>query len=236
MAAEHVLREACGAVVRVGVSVFVGRGIETGLYLLIPLAVVALWGRWREYRDGIHALVLLLVVTHMAYLLEIGGDLYEYRPMDFYWPLLAIAAAEGVARLGAGLSGWLQQLSRRLRRFGTGTLAIVLFVPLSFYAGAIQAVLLYEGMEGPRPDGGLPPQVVLDSSNCRVAAGRSGDAGARRHIERPAPEIRAQSCRSKGLSAPQVQRSNDPRLAGLRGIDAPSHSKRCGDIPRRPLE
>ena len=26
----------------------------------------------------------------MAYLLPIGGDHFEYRPLDFYWPLLAV--------------------------------------------------------------------------------------------------------------------------------------------------
>ena len=139
--------------------------IETGLYLLIPLAVVALRGRWREHRDGIYALVLLLVGAHMVYLLEIGGDLYEYRPMDYYWPLLAVPAAEGVVRVGAWLSNSLRQLSKRLRWAGPRTLAVALFVPLLFYAGAIQALLLFESKEAPRPDWGVPPQVVLDASN-----------------------------------------------------------------------
>ena len=139
--------------------------IETGLYLLIPLAVVALRGRWREHRDGIYVLVLLLVGTHLAYLFEIGGDHFEYRPLDYYWPLLAVPAAEGVARVGARLSGSLRQLSWRLRWAGPRTLAIVLFVPLLFYAGAIQAVLLFESKAAPPPDWGVPPQVVLDSSN-----------------------------------------------------------------------
>ena len=119
--------------------------IETGLYLLIPLAYVALRGRWRERRDGIYALVLLLVVTHMAYLFEIGGDHFEYRPLDFYWPLLAVPAADGLARLGGGLSAAVRRGSRRLRWLGERTLAIVLFLPLIFYASAIQASLLFEG-------------------------------------------------------------------------------------------
>ena len=119
--------------------------IETGLYLLIPLTYVALRFRWREHRDGIYALVLLLVVTHMAYLFEIGGDHFEYRPMDFYWPLLAVPAAEAVARLGEGLTAALKRGSRHLRWVGGRTLAVVLFVPLLFYASAIQCVLFVEG-------------------------------------------------------------------------------------------
>ena len=72
-------------------------GIETGLYLLIPMAFLALQIRWRERRDGIYALVLLCVGAHMAYLLRIGGDHFEFRLLDFYWPLLAVPAAEGIA-------------------------------------------------------------------------------------------------------------------------------------------
>ncbi len=139
--------------------------IETGLYLLIPLAYVALRARWREHRDGLYALVLLVVGTHMAYLFEIGGDLYEYRPMDFYWPLLAVPAAGGVARVADRLADLLRRLTKHLRWPGPRFLAIALFVPLVFYASAIQAVLLFEGTAVTRPDFGVPPQVVLDESN-----------------------------------------------------------------------
>ena len=86
--------------------------LETGLYLLLPLAYLALRTRWRMNRDGTYALALLCVVTHMAYLLPIGGDHFEYRPLDFYWPLLAVPAAEGIALLGA-------KVAAGLRRFPT---------------------------------------------------------------------------------------------------------------------
>ena len=139
--------------------------IETGLYLLIPLVLVALRGRWREHRDGTYALVLLLVGTHLAYLFEIGGDLFEFRPLDFYWPLLAVPAAEGIARLGAGLSVLLKRWTHHLHWAGPRTLAIVLFAPLLFYANAIQGVLLLEGMAFFKPEDEAPPQVVLDEQN-----------------------------------------------------------------------
>ena len=32
--------------------------------------------------------VVVLVGVHMAYVMRIGGDHFEYRPLDFYWPLL----------------------------------------------------------------------------------------------------------------------------------------------------
>ncbi len=120
--------------------------IETGLYLLIPLAVVAMRDRWRTSRDGTYALALLLVGAHMAYLMRIGGDHFEYRPLDFYWPLLAVPASMGIVHLGARIAG-----SRLARRFsllsggGARTCAIVLFVPVLFYGSAIQGALLFEG-------------------------------------------------------------------------------------------
>ena len=139
--------------------------IETGLYLLIPLTYVALRFRWREHRDGIYALVLLLVVTHMAYLFEIGGDHFEYRPLDFYWPLLAVPAAEAVARLGGGLSALLKRASWRLRWIGGRTLAAIFFVPLLFYASAMQSAILFEGVAMLKPDRELRRYIALNEHN-----------------------------------------------------------------------
>ena len=120
--------------------------LETGLYLLIPLAAVAMRNRWRASRDGIWALVLLLVGVHMAYVMRIGGDHFEYRPLDFYWPLLAVPASMGIVHLGS----WVAD-HRWSRRFSLGlpvsarTCAFVLFVPVLFYTAAIQGALLFEG-------------------------------------------------------------------------------------------
>ena len=120
--------------------------LETGLYLLIPLAAVAMRNRWRASHDGIWALVLLLVGVHMAYVMRIGGDHFEYRPLDFYWPLLAVPASMGIVHLGSRIAAgrWLRRFSPRLA-VGTRTCAIVLFVPVLFYASAIQGTLLFEG-------------------------------------------------------------------------------------------
>ncbi len=126
--------------------------LDTGLYLLIPLAWVAARRRWRDFRDGSFALVLLLAVIHMAYVMRIGGDHFEYRPLDFYWPLLAPPAAVGIvylaARLAAWLANWLARLPYpRLWRPGTRFCALLLFAPAIFYASAIQGALLFEGAE-----------------------------------------------------------------------------------------
>ena len=139
--------------------------LETGLYLLLPLAWYAMRARWRDARDSIYALILLIVIAHMLYLMRIGGDHFEFRPLDFYWPLLAVPAADGIARIGGWVADKAHTIRTIVRRGGVFRLhlsagsaqphpaspiwahlcALLLFVPVAFYAGAVQAVLLFEG-------------------------------------------------------------------------------------------
>ncbi len=144
--------------------------LETGLYLLLPLAAVAARERWRAHRDGSFALPLLLMGVHMAYVMRIGGDIFEYRPLDFYWPLLAFPAAVGVVHLGSRLAAgrWRPRLPG-LVGMGARACAVAVFVPVLFYAGAIQGARLFEGAAirdlldwGSRPHG---RHVELDSDN-----------------------------------------------------------------------
>ncbi len=120
--------------------------LETGLYLLLALALLARRSRWQTHRDGSFALPLLCVVVHMAYLLPIGGDHFEYRPLDFYWPLLALPAAEGIAHLGSWISAGLRSfLPGPIRAARGEAYAVALLLPVLFYANSIQAVLLFQG-------------------------------------------------------------------------------------------
>ena len=114
--------------------------LETGLYLLLPLAVVSLVKGWRGRRCLTYALPLLCIVSHAAYIARIGGDHFEYRPLDFYWPLLAVPAAEGVVGLGAMI--WRRRGTSDHWKSGVG--AFLLFIPIVFYSNVIQGFLLIE--------------------------------------------------------------------------------------------
>ena len=130
--------------------------IETGLYLLLPLAWGALRARRRDARDGAYALILLIVAAHMLYLARIGGDHFGFRPMDFYWPLLAVPAVEGITRLGAWIADKLRDI--RINRLSVDSAqaghsanpiwarlcTLLLFVPVLFYASAMQWALMFE--------------------------------------------------------------------------------------------
>ena len=163
--------------------------LETGLYLLLPLALLALTLTLAaRHRDGSFALPLLCVAVHMAYLLPIGGDHFEYRPLDFYWPLLALPAAEGIAHLGSWISAGLRSfLPGPIRAARGEAYAVALLLPVLFYANSIQAVLLFQGAA-------IRERIHLfvyrtRSGQRRLAAGCARNASARRHLQRPAPAV-----------------------------------------------
>ena len=121
--------------------------LETGLYLLLPLAGLALGKGWRARRSLTYALPLGCIIAHMAYIARIGGDHFEYRPLDVYWPLLAVPATAGIVHLGRRLSATVS----RFRPFAAWSLgvgvrmgALVLFVLVLFYSSVMQAALLFE--------------------------------------------------------------------------------------------
>ena len=121
--------------------------LETGLYLLLPLALVGLRARWQLYRDLTYALPLLCILPHLAYVMRIGGDHFEYRPLDFYWPLLAVPASVGVVWLGDQVH---KCLGRPTGRSIPGA-TFALFFAVVFYATVLQNSYLYVQAKINRP-------------------------------------------------------------------------------------
>ena len=86
----------------------------------------------------------------MAYVMRIGGDHFEYRPLDFYWPLLAVPASVAILHLGGWLREWLRPQTKGRGR--APVVALGLFFPLLFYTTVVQnTYLLYWETKDDRP-------------------------------------------------------------------------------------
>lgn len=84
-----------------GAVYFGALGIESALYLLVPLALAGAFLRARRGRLGFLPMSLLALALHALYVAQIGGDHFEFRPCDFWWPILAIGGAEALVGAGA---------------------------------------------------------------------------------------------------------------------------------------
>ncbi|MCY3969078.1 MAG: hypothetical protein OXG74_04035 [Acidobacteria bacterium] len=147
--------------------------IETGLYLLMPLAVLAMRRAWRERGDLRLVLSLACIVPHMAYVFRIGGDFFEYRPLDFYWPLLTVPAAAGIVHLGYVASAMLRRLRSARSRFptlGPAACAFGLFGPTLLYAGSMQGQLLFQGVATADYEERFHPEVDQENAGWLLAA------------------------------------------------------------------
>lgn len=104
--------------------------VSTGLYLVVPLAVVGVVAHAR--REGWAPLGgLAAIAAHAAFLVRIGGDHFAFRPLDWWWPLLAAGCAAGLILAG-------QRLARAsgLGPSGVAAGALVGFGAVVVYASA----------------------------------------------------------------------------------------------------
>lgn len=152
-----------------GAAWLAAAGIELGAWLWLPLAIV---GSAATRRSRPATLPFVLVGLHALYLLRIGGDHFEFRPADFYLPLLAGCAAAGVLHLADGMA--------RLLRPPTATaalttrLAAAATVPILVYCHAIGAVGLQAGRTlpvTPEDPGGWHRAAARQSALLRLPPG-----------------------------------------------------------------
>ena len=156
-----------------GVPYLAAAAVETGLYLLVPLAGLTLVKAWQAGRDLVYALPLLCIGLHMMYVARIGGDHFEYRPLDVYWPLLAVPATVGVVHLGR----WLATVVRRALASSHFTRAplpcvLLLFLPLVFYTSTLQAALSFGDVRFDKQDTSL--HLEFDEENAGWVAALPG--------------------------------------------------------------
>ena len=84
--------------------------LEYGVLLWIPGLFAGAKARARAGAPFAPLLFAAAVVPHVLYVAAIGGDHFEFRPLDFYWPLVFLVMAEGIrawatSPRSAGLAG-----------------------------------------------------------------------------------------------------------------------------------
>ena len=69
--------------------------LEYALPVWLIAALVGARSAWREGRAFFPILCAALLVPHALYVMSIGGDHFEYRPLDLYFPFVALLVYEG---------------------------------------------------------------------------------------------------------------------------------------------
>ena len=87
--------------------------LEYAVWLWLPLVALGARQRTREGQGLDLLLYAAIVLPHILYVIAIGGDHFEYRPLDVYFPLLYLLLFDGARALARGprtnlaTAGWL---------------------------------------------------------------------------------------------------------------------------------
>ena len=100
--------------------------LEYSLWLWLPIVVTAVVHAARRRTHALPVLVLAVLVPHTLYVVAIGGDHFEYRPLDLWFPLLALVLPDGL-RAWCAASG---------RAMATGAYACALIVGMFWIPNA----------------------------------------------------------------------------------------------------
>ena len=76
--------------------------LEYAAWIWLPWVLAGVIALRREGRGWIALLLAAAIVPHALYIARVGGDHFEYRPLDFYFPLLFLLVYEGLASIPAG--------------------------------------------------------------------------------------------------------------------------------------
>jgi arabinofuranosyltransferase len=84
--------------------------LEYALYLWVPLLVAAWLHHRRHQTTFVPLLFAALSGPHVLYIAAIGGDHFEYRPLDLYFPLLLLLMADGARHVLETRTRWVPAL------------------------------------------------------------------------------------------------------------------------------
>jgi arabinofuranosyltransferase len=105
--------------VRLGLEYLWAFVLEYAAYLWLPLLALGAW-RLIRARAPLPALLAAVLVPYLAYVVAIGGDHFEFRPLDLVFPLAFVLMAEGLRSLVAS----------RARAAGAAAFALVIAIGL----------------------------------------------------------------------------------------------------------
>lgn len=77
---------------------------EYAAILWLPLIVVGAWHLYKKGRGEIALLFLAAIIPHGVYVAAIGGDHFEYRPVDLYIPLIAVLLYFGAVAIRGSIA------------------------------------------------------------------------------------------------------------------------------------
>lgn len=75
--------------------------VEYVAVLWVPLLIVGAIDRIRTHRVEIPLFFTVAIVPHILYVMSIGGDHFEYRPLDVYFPFIYLLLGDGAAGIAA---------------------------------------------------------------------------------------------------------------------------------------
>jgi hypothetical protein len=79
--------------------------LEYAAWLWVPFLVAAVLHHRRRGTAFVPIVFAAAIVPHLVYVMAIGGDHFEYRPLDLYFPLLFLLIYDGVKAWAGGEPG-----------------------------------------------------------------------------------------------------------------------------------
>jgi hypothetical protein len=98
--------------------------LEYFVVLWVPFVVLAVARHARRATLGIPLVYAAVVVPHALYVARIGGDHFEYRPLDLYFPFLYLLIGDGM-REAAARWGAVASLPRKIPTVGLAGLVLL---------------------------------------------------------------------------------------------------------------
>lgn len=77
--------------------------LEYAAWLWLPLLFAGVQGFLKDRRAEAPVLLAAAVIPHVLYVASIGGDHFEFRPLDLYFPMVFVLMGRGAAALADGV-------------------------------------------------------------------------------------------------------------------------------------